>query len=719
MIRITDILDKVSDYAPDADTDIIDRAYIYSAQVHAGQTRLSGEPYLTHPLEVAAILADMQFDVESIAAALLHDVVEDTHATKEDIEEMFGHNVAHIVSGVTKLSKLTCSTKASQQAESLRKMILAMADDIRVIIIKLADRLHNMRTLKYHKRAEKQKSISQETLDIYVPIAARLGIFWVKQELEDIAFFYIMPEEYANINALVNKDKKEKEEYIKTVKKRLKEKIDSANLKNDIKGRYKQPYSIYHKMISQNLDFNEIYDIIAFRIIVETIGDCYNALGLIHSMWKPIHSKIKDYIGVPKPNGYKSLHTTVIGPYGERVEIQIRTNEMDKIAESGIAAHWSYKEGAVLDDKTVGTFAWLRDLVENQKESSDPDEFIENVKIDLYPDEIYLFTPQGEIRTLPKGATPVDFAYMIHTEVGARCTGAKVNGKLVPLTHNLKTGDTVQIVTAKEPRPSPDWLNFVKTVKARTKIRQWVKAREKERSISLGKEICEKIFRKNNQNFTGLIKSGELNEAAASFGFKTCDDLIAQVGFGKLTPMQVLHRAIPEIEHQQEKKPSILSKIIKSTKIKGKNTGIIVKGMDDILVKFAKCCNPLPGDSITGYITQGQGVAIHRKTCVNVLKMSPERLIDVQWSEELTDSYPATIRIRSADRVGLLADVTSAITRNKANIINGHTQTGDFGIVSSYFTISVASIEQLNRIITEIKKIKKVRDVKRILSINN
>ncbi len=719
MIRITDILDKVSEYTPDADTDIIDRAYIYSAQVHAGQTRLSGEPYLTHPLEVASILADMQFDVESIAAALLHDVVEDTHATREEIEEMFGHNVAHIVSGVTKLSKITCSTKAVQQAESLRKMILAMADDIRVILIKLADRLHNMRTLKYHKRAEKQRSIAQETLDIYVPIAARLGIFWMKQELEDIAFFYTMPEEYENINALVNKDRKEKEEYIKTVKKKLKEKITSSGLKADIKGRYKQPYSIYHKMLSQNLDFNEIYDIIAFRIIVNTISDCYNSLGLIHSMWKPIHSKIKDYIGVPKPNGYQSLHTTVIGPYGERVEIQIRTDEMDQVAESGIAAHWSYKEGATLDDKTVGTFAWLRDLVENQKESSDPDEFIENVKIDLYPDEIYIFTPGGEIKTLPKGATPVDFAYKIHTEVGAHCTGAKVNGKLVPLAHRLETGDTVQITTSNEHHPSADWLHFVKTVKARTKIRQWVKAREKERSISLGKEICEKIFRKNNQNFSGLVKSGDIEKAAAAFGFKTSDDLIAQVGFGKLTPLQVLHKTIPETEQQQEKKPAtILSKIIKSTKVKEKSSGVIVKGIDDILVKFAKCCNPLPGDAITGYITQGQGVAIHRKNCLNVLKMSPERLIDVQWSEDLTDSYPVTIRIRSADRVGLLADVTSVITKNKANIVNGHTETGDYGIVSSYFTISVASTEQLQKIITEIKKVKKVRDVKRIVSTN-
>ncbi len=716
MIRITDILDKVNEYTPDADLNIIDRAYIYSAKVHAGQTRLSGEPYLTHPLEVASILADMKFDVESIAAALLHDVVEDTHATKEDIAEMFGRNVAHIVSGVTKLSKIDYSTKAAQQAESLRKMILAMADDIRVILIKLADRLHNMRTLKYHKSAEKQRAIAQETLDIYVPIAARLGIFWMKQELEDIAFFYTMPEEYASINALVNKDKKEKEKYIKTVKKKLEDKIYGAGLNADIKGRYKQPYSIYHKMLSQNLDFNEIYDIIAFRIIVETVADCYSGLGLVHSMWKPIHNKIKDYIGIPKPNGYQSLHTTVIGPYGERVEIQIRTFEMDQIAESGIAAHWSYKEGAMLDDKTVGTFAWLRELVENQKESNDPDEFIENVKIDLYPDEIYIFTPQGEIKTLPRGATPVDFAYKIHTEVGAHCTGAKVNGKLVSLTHKLETGNTVEIITSKERHPSADWLNFVKTVKARTKIRQWIKAKEKEQSIHIGKEMCEKLFRKKNYNFTELVKSGEIDKAAKAFGFKTIDDLMAQIGFYKLTPLQILHKAIPDAEPGKEREQSIFSKIIKSAKIRKKSSGVIVKGMDDILVKFAKCCNPLPGDSITGYITKGKGVAIHRKSCLNILKMSPERLIDVRWSEELNDSYPVTIRIRSADRVGLLADVTSVITRNKANIISGHTETGEYGIVSSYFTLSVTSTEQLGTIIKEIKKVKKVRDVKRIVT---
>jgi len=612
MIRITDILDKITEYNPDGDLDIIDRAYIYSARVHEGQVRLSGEPYLSHPLEVADILADMRLDVESIAAALLHDVIEDTPATREDIEQMFGHGVAHIVSGVTKLSALPSSTKIARQAESLRKMILAMADDIRVVLIKLADRLHNMRTLKYHPTPEKRAAIAQETLDIYAPIAARLGIFWIKYELEEIAFYYTQREEYERINALVNRARDEKDLYIRNVKAKLAEKLKENGLEGEIKGRYKQPYSIYQKMKSQNLEFSEIYDLIAFRIILDTIPQCYAAMGVIHSMWKPIYNKIKDYIGNPKPNMYQSIHTTVIGPKGERVEIQIRTREMDRIAESGIAAHWSYKEGTRIDENTGELFAWVRNLVENQENYHDPDEFLENVRIDLYPDEIYVFTPLGEIKTLPKGATPVDFAYMIHTEVGAECTGAKVNGKLVPLAHELETGDTINIITTKGHTPSPDWLNFVKTVKARTKIRAWINAREKERSYTLGREMCEKTFKKKNHNFNALMKSGEIRKVAEEFGFKTEDDLIAHVGFGKITPLQVFNKALPEFEKQEAKEKSILQKLVGKRKKKDE-TGIIVKGLNDILVRFAKCCNPLPGDRIVGYITQGRGVTVHRK----------------------------------------------------------------------------------------------------------
>ncbi len=717
MIRITDILDKISDYNPAQDLDIIDRAYIYSARVHEGQVRLSGEPYLSHPLEVANILADMRLDVESIAAALLHDVIEDTPATREDIEEMFGPGVAHIVSGVTKLSVLPSSTKIAQQAESLRKMILAMADDIRVVLIKLADRIHNMRTLKYHKTAAKQAAIAQETLDIYAPIAARLGIFWIKYELEEIAFYYTRKDEYDRIDALVNKAKHEKENYIKDVNEKLNEKMTEMGLECDIKGRYKAHYSIYQKMLSQNLDFDEVYDIIAFRIILDTVPQCYAAMGAVHSMWKPIYYKIKDYIGNPKPNMYQSIHTTVIGPKGERVEIQIRTKEMDRIAESGIAAHWSYKEGTKIDKNTGELFAWIRNLVENQENYHDPDEFLENVRIDLYPDEIYVFTPQGEIKTLPKDATPVDFAYLIHTEVGAECTGAKVNGKMVPLAHKLSTGNTIEIITTKGHNPSPDWLNFVKTVKARTKIRAWINAREKERSYSLGREMCEKTFKKRSMNFNALIKSGEIKQVAETLGFKSVDDLIAHVGFGKLTPLQVLNKAVPNIDKQEKKeKPEdgLIKKLV-SRKRKKESTGVIVKGINDILVKFSKCCNPLPGDPIIGYITQGQGVTIHRKTCLNIMKMSQERQIEVQWSVDGTSSYPASIKIRTEDRFGLLADIATVITKNKTNILSANTETLDTGICLFYFTIMVESSDQLRKIMSDIRKIKKVADVKRII----
>jgi len=718
MIRITDILDKIYDYNPGGDPDIIDRAYIYSAKAHEGQVRLSGEPYLSHPLEVANILADMRLDVESIAAALLHDVIEDTAATREDIENMFGPDVAHIVSGVTKLSGLSFSTKIAYQAESLRKMILAMADDIRVVLIKLADRIHNMRTLKYHRKPEKQAAIAQETLDIYAPIAARLGIFWIKYELEEIAFYYTLREDYERIDALVNKAKDEKENHIKEVKAALYEKMEEMDLKCEIKGRYKQPYSIYQKMITQNLDFEEVYDIIAFRIILDTIPQCYAAMGAIHShsTWKPIYYKIKDYIGNPKPNMYRSIHTTVMGPKGERVEIQIRTHDMDSIAESGIAAHWSYKEGTKADETTGELFAWISKLVENQESYNDPDEFLENVRIDLYPDEIYVFTPQGEIRTLPKKATPVDFAYMIHTEVGAQCTGAKVNGKIVQLTHQLNTGDTVEIITTKNHTPSPDWLNFVKTVKARNKIRAWINARERERSYSLGREMCEKTFKKKNQNFNTLIKSGQIKKVAETFGFKSIDDLIAHVGFGKLTPLQVLNKALPELEKQDAKKESIFKKVVGRRK-KKESTGIIVKGLDDILVKFSKCCNPLPGESITGYITQGQGVTIHRKGCLNIMKMSKERQIEVQWSDSSTESYPASIKVQTDDRFGLLADIASVISKYKSNILNAKSETRDTGTGLFYFTFLVESSDQLLKIMSDIRKVKKVIAVKRILRV--
>jgi GTP pyrophosphokinase len=712
MIRINDILDKITEYHSDADLDIVERAYVYSARAHAGQVRLSGEPYLMHPLEVANILADMRLDVVSVAAGILHDVLEDTRAAPEDLLKFFGPDVANIVSGVTKLSNMPTSSTQERQAENIRKMFLAMADDIRVILIKLADRLHNMRTLRFHS-PERRRAIAQETLDIYVSIAARLGIYWIKTELEENAFKYINPEEYARIENLVAKSRAEREQYIGTVRDTLRKKMEAAGLKAEVLGRSKNYFSIHSKMQAQSLTFEQIYDLIAFRIILDTVSQCYEALGLIHSLWKPIDHKFKDYIGRPKPNMYQSLHTTVIGPVGERIEIQIRTWEMDRVAKSGIAAHWSYKEGHRIDENISKKFAWIQDLVDNQESFRDPGEFMENVRIDLFPDEVYVFTPKGDIRALPKGATPVDFAYLIHTEVGQKCVGAKVNGQMVSLPYQLRTGDIVEIVTAKNHTPSKDWLKFVKTIKARSKIRQWIKAQEKERSISLGREMLEKAFRKEKLNFITLSKTDPMSAVVESLGVKNLDDLVANVGYGKVTPLQVLRpfMAKPQAEGSRA---SLLEKLISRVRKKKPRAGVLVKGVEDILIKFGKCCQPVPGDAIIGYITQGYGVTVHRASCVNALRTSPERQIEVEWNTESADRYPVKIQILSYDRVGLLADVVSSISKFGANILNASSETKETQMVESFFTISVEDKEHLEKILSAVKKVKHVQDARRV-----
>jgi len=713
MIRINDIIDKVVEYHPQAEVDIIDRAYIYSARVHDGQVRLSGEPYLSHPLEVGGILCDMKLDITSVAAGLLHDVIEDTHAVPEEIEKLFGPEVLQIVSGVTKLSSLSFHSSRARQAESLRKMFLAMADDIRVILIKLADRLHNMRTLQFHK-PNKRIKIARETLDIYAPIAARLGIYWIKNELEESSFRYLQTDEYSRIQALVAKSSAEREKYMETVKNYIQKKMKESDLRCEVLGRNKNYFSIYNKMIFQNLPFEEIYDIIAFRIILDSISNCYAALGFIHSMWKPIDHKFKDYIARPKPNMYQSLHTTVVGPFGERIEIQIRTWDMDRVAKSGIAAHWSYKEGKRIDENISKKFAWIQDLVENQENFLDPGEFLENVRIDLFQDEVYVFTPRGEIKSLPRGATTVDFAYMIHTEVGNQCTGAKVNGQLVPLTYKLETGDIIEITTSKNHHPSKDWLKYVKTVKARSKIRHWIKTQEKERSLTLGREMLEKAFRKEKLNFYTLAKSDQMEEVGADFGFKTVDDLIANVGYGKITPLQVVRKIAPQRD-AEDSEESIFNKLIGRVGRKKKlKAGVLVKGVDDILIKFGKCCQPVPGDLIVGYITRGFGVTVHRTSCVNALRMNPERQIEVEWSQEVSEVYPVNIRIISQDRVGLLADVASNISKFGANILNASSEIRDNKMVDSFFTIGVEDISHLDKILSAVRKVKRVQDVKRV-----
>lgn len=719
MIRINDILDTITDFQPDADLDLVDRAYVYSAKVHDGQKRLSGEPYLTHPLEVAGILANMSLDVVSIAAGLLHDVIEDTHATEDEIRETFGPEVAHIVSAVTKISKLPFHTSEYREAESIRKMVLAMADDIRVIIVKLADRLHNMRTIGFHKKEEKKKKIAQETLDIYAPIASRLGIYWMKNELEDICFKAIDPEAYEKLQTLVNTDPKERDEYVQKVKALIYQKMQESNIDCEVMGRFKQPYSLYLKMKKQGLSFDQIYDVIAFRIITDSESRCYDALGQVHRLWIPVPGKFKDYIAAPKENGYQSLHTTVIGPYGEMMEVQIRTREMDDVARSGIAAHWSYKEGKPIDEKTGEIFAWLQNLVENQASFRNPEEFMEGIRLDLYPDEVHVFTPGGDVKVLPKGATPVDFAYSVHSEVGDRCCGAKVNGKIVPLEYELNNGDRVEITTSIHHKPSRDWLHTVKTAKAKAKIRQYFRMLEDERSLSLGREVCDGYFKKKGQTFSSYLKTEEMSKAVESFGCKALDDLLIQIGFGKITPGKLFNKLVPQEEDSSSTQVgSIIKKFMTGIGRKKKSsgtTGVLVSGIDDVLMRFAKCCQPLPGDAIIGYITHGQGITIHLANCPQAMAMNPERRIDAAWDIETKAEpiYPVQIRVTSSDRVGLLADISSAISKLGANISKFGGDTRD-GMVEIDYFLNVKGLGHLNTILSNIGKIQSVTSARRI-----
>ncbi len=712
MIRINDILDRIQDYNPAADLGLIELAYIFSAKVHEGQMRLSGEPYLSHPLEVAGILTEMKLDAVSVAAGLLHDVVEDTHASEEEIEKIFGTEVMQIVSGVTKLSALSFSSSLERKAENIRKMLLAMAEDIRVILIKLADRVHNMRTLQYHSSEQKRRKIAKETIDIYAPIAARLGIYRVKNELENIAFEYLLPDQFERLKQLVAKDRQERENYIETVKDFIKLKMDEKHLPSDVMGRYKRYYSIYQKMLRQKLTFEEVYDIIAFRIILDTKKQCYKAMGLMHAVWKPIPGKFKDYIGMPKSNKYQSLHTTVIGPYGERIEIQIRTKKMDKVAESGIAAHWSYKEGKTADTRIVKQLAWVKQMVENQADTSNPDEFLENVRIDLFPDEVYVFTPLGDIKSFPKGATPVDFAYSIHSEVGHQCVGAKVDGRIVPLKYQLQTGESVEVITRKGHQPSKDWLGFVKTVRARSRIRQWISTQEKERSRRMGREMCEKAFRKHKLDFNTFIKSPEMEKVVQEFGYKSADNLIIAVGYGKVTTNRIMRSIDPQSEEDLDL-TAILTKAAAAQK-KGPGSGIVVKGEEGVLVRFGKCCQPLPGDPIIGFITRSFGVTVHRTGCTNLVKTNPERLIEVQWDQATAEFYPVKIMIQALDRKGLLADMASSISKAGANIMSVNSDTDDDNLVSSYFTLSVKSLEQLEQVLVGLKQVRQVQAVDRM-----
>lgn len=711
MIRINAIIDELLSYWPQADIDLIQKAYIFSAKVHEGQVRLSGEVYLSHPLEVAWVLTQMKLDQVTIAAGLLHDTIEDTLATTKIIEEKFGSEILHIVNGVTKISAIHFQNQEERQAENIRKMILAMSDDIRVILVKLADRLHNMRTLGF-QTPEKQKSIAQETLDIYAPIAARLGMHRIQTELEDLCLYYLEPAAYQTIKEGVARKREERERYIREVKALLQSKMDAVHLPCRVEGRPKHFYSIYKKMINQNLDISQLYDLIAFRVIVKEVSECYEALGHIHSLWKPISGKFNDYISLPKTNHYQSLHTKVIGPFGERIEIQIRTEEMHRTAEEGIASHWQYKEGQPLNETDAKKFRWVRQLLESQK-VQDPKEFLESVRIDLFPDEVYVFTPQGEVKILPKEATTIDFAYSVHTEVGHHCSGARVNKKMVPLRTTLQHGDVVEIITSSAHWPSKDWLKIVKTSKAKNRIRQWLKIEERKRSIDIGKDLLEKELRKHQLGVSQQMKSDALLRIAQEWSFQKIEDLLAGIGFGEISVRQVVNRMLPKAEgEEKQEEESLTFPTRRPPREKG---GVLIRGIQDVMTRFAKCCTPLPGDEVVGFITRGRGITVHARFCPQVAMEDQERMIEVQWdvSEKTRTLYPVKIEIWSNDKKGMLAEVSTAITSAEANILKADAVTTTDKKAFYQFLIEVTDTHHLESVINNLKKIKGVINVTR------
>ncbi|GFR35809.1 GTP pyrophosphokinase [Thermobrachium celere] len=700
--------------------ELIKKAYELAEKAHKDQYRESGEPYLMHPVEVALITIELGLDTDTICAALLHDVVEDTDYTYEDIKNMFNPQIAFLVEGVTKLGKIEYKSKEEQQAENIRKMLVAMANDVRVILIKLADRLHNMRTLKYLP-PHKQKEKAQETLDIFAPLAHRLGISKIKWELEDLCLRYLKPEEYYDLVNKVQKKRVEREKELNEIIEILKNKLAQAGITADIEGRPKHFYSIYRKMVFKNKTFDQIFDLLAVRVIVDTVRDCYAALGIVHTLWKPIPGRFKDYIAMPKPNMYQSLHTTVIGPGGQPFEIQIRTWEMHRTAEYGIAAHWKYKEGIQSDD-LGDRLKWLREIIEFQKQTSDAREFMETVKIDLFSDEVFVFTPKGTVIDLPVDSTPIDFAYRIHTDIGNKCVGAKVNGKMVPLDYKLKTGDIVEIITSSTSKgPSRDWLNIAKSSQAKNKIKQYFKRIYKEEKIEKGKELIEKELRRQKIPYDDAMKNDVIVIVLKRFNYAQIDDLYATIGSGALSPSLVVGKIKEELFKEKEE-PKVITEIDqkresrRERKREGIKHGVEVKGEKDLLVRFAKCCNPVPGDDIIGFITKGRGVSVHRKDCTNFKHLSevePNRVIEVNWTGEHTSSFIADIQIQAVDRTGLLADITNTIVNSKVSVKAINARTNRKNTATIQLSLEVLNTEQLEKIMREFRKLTGVIDVYR------
>ncbi|HSF18536.1 MAG TPA: bifunctional (p)ppGpp synthetase/guanosine-3',5'-bis(diphosphate) 3'-pyrophosphohydrolase [Vicinamibacteria bacterium] len=714
MIRFENILDKVRAYLPDGDLELLRRAYVFSAREHRGQLRKSGEPYLVHPLEVANILAGMQLDIVCVVGGLLHDVVEDTLTSIEAVEELFGSEVAHIIDGLTKISKLKFSSAEEHQAENFRKMLLAMVDDIRIILIKLADRLHNMRTLQ-HLSDEQRARIAAETLEIYAPLAGRLGIGRMKSELEELCLKHTEPKAYGVLAARIEAKRKWAEDFIAAMKSKLEKALAENGIPAEITGRTKSIYSIHEKMKRQRIELDQVYDFVALRVITDSVKNCYGTLGIIHNTWRPVPGRIKDFIAMPRPNGYRSLHTSVITESGVPFEVQIRTEEMHRVAEQGIAAHWKYKEGRPLEEDDVKNFSWLRQIIDSQREIADPHEFLNNLRIDLYPEDVFCFTPKGEVKSFPRGATPVDFAYSIHTDIGHQCVGARVNGLMVPLRYKLKNGDIVEILTARGHRPSRDWLSFVTTARARSKIRTFLNAADKMRSIEIGRKLLDKESERFDFNLRALLDTDGLPTVLKEYGLSKVDDLYAAVGYGKLSPRKILSKLVPE-EKLREKAGTgtSLARAVRRV-LRGSQDKIKVDGMDDLMVYRAKCCTPVPGESITGYVTRGKGVSVHSASCPNLLNLmvDPERRVAVSWEGEKDAKYDITLSVNVEDRKGILADITSIIADMNTDIRNIEAKTFDDQKGSIDVTVAIGNLKELEKIARSIRSVEGVLDVSR------
>jgi GTP diphosphokinase / guanosine-3',5'-bis(diphosphate) 3'-diphosphatase len=719
LLQAEQLIERIRTYQPSVDSDLIQRAYDYSFRMHAGQTRKSGQPYVTHPVSVAGIIADLRLDAASVCAGLLHDVVEDTLATTDDITKEFGIEVSELVDGVTKLSKINFTSKEDRQAENFRKMVVAMARDIRVLLIKLCDRLDNMRTLE-HMVPEAQERIARETLEIYAPLANRLGIASFKSELEDLSFKYLEPEAYQDLVSQMQTSKKDRDKYITDVCRTLSTRLASQNFAAEVHGRSKHYYSVYRKMKAQESGLEGVHDLIAFRVVVESVSDCYATLGVIHSQWTPVPGRFKDYIALPKPNMYQSLHTTVIGPGRERIEIQIRTHEMHRVAERGIAAHWKYKErGGGIADQDAARFSWLRQLLEWQKEVKDPAEFLEGVKVDLFQDEVYVFTPKGDVRVFPRGATPIDFAYQIHTQLGDHVTGARINGKIEPLRYKLRNGDVVEVLTRADQQPNKDWLDFVGTTRARSKIRNHLRTDQRDKSKRLGEELLERELRKAGISVSKLLKNdAEMRRVFDELKVQNEEELYVNIGYGKIDPEEVLKIVAPPDAQGHDSRPpeqlreGRLAGLVRKV-IKRDEGAIRINGIDDVLVRYAKCCNPLPGDDILGFITRGRGVTIHRRGCPKAFDTDPERRVEITWDSKARINRSVQLRVVTANQPGILANVGQTFMAQGINISEANCRAGDDGRAVNLFSFVCADIQQLKVVMKALGKVKGVVVVER------